>query len=74
MSQAGIGFDGFMEDLDVPSFLIGCREWVVGQEQVAGHPIENPRASIVVRKDLLGQDHRERKPFDVDLQGEIRFQ
>ena len=35
MCQAGIGFDGFMEDLDVPAFLIECREAGVSELEVA---------------------------------------
>ena len=33
--QAGVGFDGFVEDLGVPSFLLDCRDAVVVDEEVA---------------------------------------
>lgn len=34
MCQAGISFDGFVKDLDVPTCLIECRDAVVGELKV----------------------------------------
>ena len=33
--QPGVGFDGFMEDLDVPPFLVDGRDAVVVEQEVA---------------------------------------
>ena len=33
--QPGVGFDGFMEDLDVPPFLVDCRDAAVVEQEVA---------------------------------------
>ena len=33
--QPGVGLDGFMKDLDVPPFLVDCRDAVVIEQEVA---------------------------------------
>ena len=33
--QAGVRLDGFVEDLDVPPFLVDCREAAVVEQEVA---------------------------------------
>ena len=51
--QAGVGFDGFVKDLDAPPFLVDCRDAAVVEQEVARRQIEDTDASVFVRKDLL---------------------
>ena len=49
----------FMVGFHVPSFTIDGGHLVGGQGGIAGHQIENPRATIFVCEDLFDQQERE---------------
>jgi hypothetical protein len=47
--KRGIGFERLMEDLDVPPFFVGCRDFVPVCAQLATHKIQNASAAVFVR-------------------------
>ena len=67
LGQGRIGFERLMEDFHFPPFLIDCfnRRWVA--VEVATSQIQDPGAAVLVRKDLLAQQHGETQSLEPSL-------
>ena len=69
LCQSRIGFERLMEDFHFPPFLVDCFNRRLVAVEVAARQIQNPGATVVVRKDLAAQQHGEVKPLEPSLNG-----
>ena len=52
LGQIRIGLQGFVKDLHLPPFFVGCGYGVIVARQVAANQMQNSRAVVFVFKDL----------------------
>jgi len=67
LGQAGIGLQGFVKDLHLPPFLVGCGDFILVARQVTARQMQNPGATVFVCKDLPNQADRFRNPLEPAL-------
>ena len=71
LCHGSMGFECFMKEFDFPSFFVNCRNLIAATRQIAADQIKNSRTVILVFKDLLEQQNRERNPWDPSLDGSL---
>ena len=69
--KSGIGFQGVMEDLHVPPFLVGRGDCVPVGVQIATDEIQSSDATVLVFKDLAHQLDRKREFFEPAGEGSL---
>jgi len=67
LRQGRVGFEGLMEDLHFPPFLVDRFDRRLVTVEVAASQIQNPDATVFVRKDLPGHKDWEIQPLDPSL-------